>query len=117
MSAFIGTGLDLTLRTLEVDTVVVAGIQTPNCIRTTVFDAMAYNYNTWLLTDATAAKNDEIHQSNVMDMENIGVRIIVITSYSIHYTKLYDHEKGGLYLFRSNAVPSNFRKENSKNPF
>jgi len=76
MSAFIGTGLDLTLRTLEVDTVVVAGIQTPNCIRTTVFDAMAYNYNTWLLTDATAAKNDEIHQSNVMDMENIGVRII-----------------------------------------
>nr|WP_319540247.1 isochorismatase family cysteine hydrolase [uncultured Methanospirillum sp.] len=76
MSAFIGTGLDLTLRTLGVDTVVVAGIQTPNCIRTTVFDAMAYNYHAWLVTDATAAQSDEIHQSNVRDMENIGVRII-----------------------------------------
>ncbi|HWQ65065.1 MAG TPA: isochorismatase family cysteine hydrolase [Methanospirillum sp.] len=76
MSAFIGTGLDLTLRTLGVDTIVVAGIQTPNCIRTTVFDAMAYNYHTFLVTDATAAQSDEIHQSNVRDMANIGVQII-----------------------------------------
>jgi len=76
MSAFIGTGLDLTLRILGVDTVVVAGIQTPNCIRTTVFDALAYNYHAWLVIDATAAQNDEIHMSNVRDMENIGVRII-----------------------------------------
>ncbi|PWR72654.1 cysteine hydrolase family protein [Methanospirillum lacunae] len=76
MSAFIGTGLDLTLRTLAVDTIVVAGIQTPNCIRTTVFDAMAYNYHTFLATDATAAQNDEIHQNNVRDMANIGVQII-----------------------------------------
>ncbi|PKL58578.1 MAG: cysteine hydrolase, partial [Methanomicrobiales archaeon HGW-Methanomicrobiales-4] len=53
MSAFIGTGLDLTLRTLGVDTVVVAGIQTPNCIRTTVFDAIAYNYHACLVDDAT----------------------------------------------------------------
>lgn len=76
MSAFIGTGLDLTLRTLGVDTIVVAGIQTPNCIRTTVFDAMAYNYQTFLVSDATAAQSDEIHQSNVRDMANIGVQII-----------------------------------------
>jgi len=77
MSAFIGTGLDLTLRTLGVDTIVVTGIQTPNCIRTTVFDAMAYNYQTWLVTDATAAQSEEIHVSNVRDMENIGVKIIL----------------------------------------
>jgi nicotinamidase-related amidase len=76
MSAFIGTGLDLMLRTLEVDTVVVAGIQTPNCIRTTVFDAIAYNYHTCLVDDATAAQREEIHRSNVRDMENIGVMIL-----------------------------------------
>ena len=76
MSAFIGTGLDLTLRTLEVDGVLVTGIQTPNCIRTTVFDAIAYNYPTWVVNDAIAAQSDAIHQENIRDMANIGVTVI-----------------------------------------
>lgn len=76
MSAFIGTGLDLTLRTLGVDTIVITGIQTPNCIRTTVFDAMAYNYETVLVNDATGAQTKEIHEANILDMKNIGVRIL-----------------------------------------
>lgn len=76
MSAFIGTELDLILRTLGVTSVVVAGIQTPNCIRTTVFDAIAYNYPTALADDATGAQTDEIHEANVRDMRNIGVRIL-----------------------------------------
>lgn len=76
MSAFIGTGLDITLRTLGVDSLFVAGIQTPNCIRTTVFDAMAYNYPVCLVDDATAAQTEAIHEQNVRDMANIGVNII-----------------------------------------
>ncbi|PWR75124.1 cysteine hydrolase family protein [Methanospirillum stamsii] len=76
MSAFIGTGLDLTLRTLGIEIVVIAGIQTPNCIRTTVFDAMAYNYETVLVNDATGAQTREIHEANVLDMKNIGVTVI-----------------------------------------
>jgi nicotinamidase-related amidase len=76
MSAFLGTDLDLLLRSIGVDTVVVAGIQTPNCIRTTVFDAMAFNYRTVLVTDAVAAQSDEIHRCNVRDMERIGVKIL-----------------------------------------
>ena len=77
MSAFIGTGLDLTLRTLGVDTVVVAGIQTPNCIRTTVFDAVAYNYQTCIIDDATAAQTEDIHHQNIRDMKNIGVKVLL----------------------------------------
>jgi len=76
MSAFIGTELDLMLKTLGVTTVVVCGIQTPNCIRTTVFDAIAYNYPAVLVDDATGAASEEIHRANVRDMENIGVRIM-----------------------------------------
>jgi len=79
MSAFIGTTLDLTLRTLGVDSVVIGGIQTPNCIRTTVFDAMAYNYETILVHDATGAQTREIHEANVLDMKNIGVKILNTT--------------------------------------
>lgn len=76
MSAFIGTELDLMLRTLGVTTVCVAGIQTPNCIRTTVFDAIAYNYPVVLVDDATGASSDDVHRANVRDMQNIGVRIV-----------------------------------------
>jgi len=76
MSAFIGTELDLMLRTLGVTTVYVGGIQTPNCIRTTVFDAIAYNYPVVLIDDATGASSDEVHRANVRDMQNIGVRVV-----------------------------------------
>jgi nicotinamidase-related amidase len=76
MSAFIGTELDLMLRNLGITDLIVTGIQTPNCIRTTVFDAIAYNYRVTLIEDAVGAKNDAIHRANVEDMENIGVRVM-----------------------------------------
>jgi nicotinamidase-related amidase len=76
MSAFIGTELDLMLRNLGITDLVVAGIQTPNCIRTTVFDAIAYNYPVVLVGDATGAQTEEIHNANVLDMQNIGVRVM-----------------------------------------
>jgi len=76
MSAFIGTELDLILRNIGVEELVVTGIQTPNCIRTTVFDAIAYNYPVILIKDAVAAQSDDIHEANVRDMANIGVRIM-----------------------------------------
>jgi len=76
MSGFLGTDLDLLLRSLEIERVVVVGIQTPNCIRTTVFDAMAYGYDTVLVSDAVAAATPEIHEANLRDMAAIGVSII-----------------------------------------
>ncbi len=76
MSAFIGTELDLMLRTLGVTNLVVCGIQTPNCIRTTVFDGIAYNYPVILIDDATGAASDEVHRANIRDMQNIGVKIM-----------------------------------------
>jgi len=75
MSAFIGTELDLMLRTIGVTCVYVTGIQTPNCIRTTVFDAIAYNYPVVLVDDAVGASSEEVHRANLRDIQNIGVRI------------------------------------------
>ena len=76
MSAFIGTELDLMLRNIGVEELVVTGIQTPNCVRTTVFDAIAYNYPVVLVEDAVGAQTDEIHKANVKDIANIGVKIL-----------------------------------------
>jgi nicotinamidase-related amidase len=76
MSAFMNTDLDLLLRSLGIDSLFVTGIQTPNCIRTTVFDAAAFGYHTFLVEDAVAARNSAVHQANLFDMANIGTVIV-----------------------------------------
>jgi nicotinamidase-related amidase len=76
MSAFLHTDLDLVLRTTGTDTLFITGIQTPNCIRTTVFDACALNYQVYLVEDAVAARNQTVHRANCMDIEAIGVSLV-----------------------------------------
>jgi nicotinamidase-related amidase len=76
MSAFFDTDLDLKLRSLKIDEIVITGVQTPNCIRQTAVDAICYNYVTYLVEDATAAQTPKIHDSNIMDMKNIGIKVI-----------------------------------------
>jgi nicotinamidase-related amidase len=76
MSAFLNTDIDLILKRLDIEDVVVIGVQTPNCIRATAFDAVAYGYNAWLVEDAVAAQTKEIHKANVLDMKNIGIKVI-----------------------------------------
>jgi nicotinamidase-related amidase len=76
MSAFFHTELIKELKSLDVDTIVIVGIQTPNCVRATAFDSIAYDYETYLVDDAVAAQTDEIHKANVLDMANIGIKII-----------------------------------------
>jgi nicotinamidase-related amidase len=75
MSAFMGTDLDLRLRSLGMTDLVLTGVQTPNCIRATATDGMALNYPVTVIKDAVGAQNDEVNTVNLQDMANIGVRI------------------------------------------
>ncbi|KAL5072524.1 hypothetical protein RYX36_011508 [Vicia faba] len=73
-SAFFSTHLHSVLQGAEINTLVVTGVQTPKCIRQTVFDAVALDYqHVTVLVDATAAATPDIHLANVFDMKNIGV--------------------------------------------
>ncbi len=75
-SAFFQTELDMLLRRLGVDQIVVTGVQTPNCIRGTVWDANSLDYEVIVLTDGTGAKTDAVHEANLLDMKNIGIQLI-----------------------------------------
>lgn len=77
-SAFMNTELDFILRRLDVRHVVVCGIQYPNCVRATVFDAVACDYLVTVLTDGTTAQTAAIAEANILDMRNIGVRCITL---------------------------------------
>ena len=76
-SGFCRTHLDLLLNRLGIKTVVLTGVQTPNCVRTTAYDAIAYDFDTIILKDCSAAINDDVHQHNLYDMEQIGVKILL----------------------------------------
>lgn len=75
-SGFFQTDLQLVLTRLGVGTVVVCGIQTPNCVRATVTDALAYDYHVILLQDAVTAQTAAVHEANLFDMRNMGVSVI-----------------------------------------
>lgn len=75
-SAFFATELDLILRRLGIRRVVLAGTTTPNCIRTTCYDALSLDYDVTVLSDCTSSKTPEIQRSNLRDMENAGAEII-----------------------------------------
>lgn len=75
-SAFFHTELDLILRRLQIRTVILAGTTTPNCIRTTCYDANALEYNVVILEDCCSSQTEEIQRVNIEDMERMGAIIM-----------------------------------------
>ncbi|MFP3547951.1 isochorismatase family cysteine hydrolase, partial [Rhizobium sp. SIMBA_035] len=58
-SAFLSTDLLLRLRNWNIDTVVLAGVSTHNCIAQTAADAFGYNIRVIHTSDATASEDEE----------------------------------------------------------
>ena len=75
-SAFFGTDLNSILKDFGIENVILAGTTTPNCIRTTCYDAIAYDYRTIVLARCTSSQTEEIQQSNLEDMRRAGAEII-----------------------------------------
>lgn len=86
-SAFFNTNLDMILRRLDCKTVILAGTQYPNCVRGTANDAMSYDYETVICTDACSAKTPEVAAANVFDMKNMGIKCISLDEVKKTYKK------------------------------
>ncbi len=54
-SAFIGTNLEQVLRASQIKTLVITGLTTPHCVSTTTRMAGNFGFETYLVSDATAA--------------------------------------------------------------
>lgn len=75
-SAFFRTELDLLLHRLGVDTVAIIGTTTPNCIRTTAYDANSLDFEVIIIEDCTSSNTKEIQEANIIDMKNMGAIIM-----------------------------------------
>jgi ureidoacrylate peracid hydrolase len=67
-SAFFNTDLDLTLKDMEIDTVVVMGVVTNICVRSTVHDAFFHGYQVVVPEDCVAGTSPREHESSLYDM-------------------------------------------------
>ncbi len=83
-SAFFGTDLDTQLRERGIGTVVLTGTTTPNCIRSTCYDALSLGYNVVIVEDATSSRTPAVQEANIEDMRFIGAQIISCAAFEEH---------------------------------
>jgi len=93
-SAFQHTDLDLYLKEENIDTVVVTGVWTNVCVRSTASDALANAYKVITLSDGVHSKNDEMHEYGLNDLR-IFTKVITIDDYINAWEKGEDPWLGG----------------------
>jgi nicotinamidase-related amidase len=78
-SAFFGTDLDLLLRELDVDELIVCGVVTNICVLHTVADAVMRGYKVTVLKDCTTALNEYDYEYGIKHMKDV-LRAEIISS-------------------------------------
>jgi maleamate amidohydrolase len=68
-SAFFGTSLAATLRSIGVDTVLVTGFSTSGCVRATALDALQHGFIPIVVRDACADRHPAPHEANLFDLQ------------------------------------------------
>jgi ureidoacrylate peracid hydrolase len=64
-SAFVGTTLDLILRSREIESLVIAGTVTQGCVESTARDAKLHDYYVVLVRDCVATVDRELHEASM----------------------------------------------------
>ncbi len=67
-SCFFGTSLGTTLKTLEVDTVVLIGCSTSGCVRATAVDGIQYGYKVIVPRECVGDRHDAPHDAALFDI-------------------------------------------------
>jgi maleamate amidohydrolase len=68
-SAFFGTSLASTLRTLGVDTVVLTGFSTSGCVRASAVDALQHGFRPLVVREACGDRDAQAHDQNLFDLD------------------------------------------------
>lgn len=68
-SAFFGTSLASTLRTQQIDTVLITGFSTSGCIRATALDALQHGFAPFVIADACGDRHSGPHEANLFDLQ------------------------------------------------
>ena len=87
-SAFIDTDLDLVLRSQDIRTLIIAGVNTNVCVESTARDGFMKDYYIVFLSDCTAAVIREDHEATLRNIQNhFGIVTTSMTVVSIWGTE------------------------------
>jgi len=67
-SAFFGTDLDIFVRALGLDTLIITGVTTSGCVRFTAADAFMRDYKVVVPRECVAEQSQVVHENNLFDM-------------------------------------------------
>jgi ureidoacrylate peracid hydrolase len=79
-SAFVNTNLDLLLRSMRIQSVIVTGVVTQGCVDSTARDASFYDYYTVVVSDCVASHSRELHECS---LKVLSTRMDVVESKAI----------------------------------
>jgi len=68
-SAFFATSLASTLTSLNVDTLLIAGVSTSGCVRATAVDACQYGFIPLVVRDAVGDRHPAPHEASLFDLQ------------------------------------------------
>jgi len=89
-SAFIGTDLKEQLDTLNIETLIIAGLTTNHCISTTTRMAGNYGFETYLISDATATFDRVGINGEKYDAETI--HLTALANLSEEFATIWDYD-------------------------
>jgi nicotinamidase-related amidase len=67
-SAFFRTDLDLILRSMNIDTVILSGTSASGCVRATTVDGFSYGYRCMLVKGCLADRNSYSYEASLFDL-------------------------------------------------
>ncbi len=76
-SGFFKTALDDLLNQLEIDTLIIAGVNTHACVRMTVIDAYQRDYEVILATDCIDSYDKELHKVSLRYLKNSNISALL----------------------------------------
>lgn len=68
-SAFFGTSLASTLRSMGVDTVLLTGFSTSGCVRASALDALQHGFIPFVVREACGDRHAAPHEANLFDLQ------------------------------------------------
>ncbi len=68
-SAFFDTSLATMLVEREIDTLLIAGFSTSGCVRASALDAMQHGFAPFVVRDACADRQANVHEANLFDLQ------------------------------------------------
>jgi maleamate amidohydrolase len=87
-SAFFGTGLAEQLHADGIDTLVITGLSTSGCVRSTAVDALCHGFVPLVVEDAVGDRDAAVHAANIFDMRAKSAEIMSAAQIKSYFASL-----------------------------